>query len=192
MKTVQKTGLIEKAAGDNRFKFVLSDETPDRDGDVIKASGWDLGHFKKNPIALAYHDATKPVGKWHNLKVVGGQLTGELELAPDEVGPLQRAINSLVNNGFLKAVSVGFQPVEHEPRKGGGINFLKQALMEISLVSVPSNPNALAIAKACDLSENQITKIFDPSPVVNKAADSGIARARAAIAAAEKLTNYTG
>ncbi len=188
MQTIHKTGLVEKATGKNRFKFVLSDETPDRDGDIIKAAGWDLAQFKKNPVALAYHDSTRLVGKWHNLKAGDGKLTGELELADDDTGPMQRAINRLVNDGFLKAVSVGFQPIKHEPRKGGGITFLKQALMEVSLVAVPSNPNALAIAKSFDLTENQITKIFDPSQVVNDEADSGIARAKAAILAVNKLT----
>ena len=46
------------------------------------------------------------------------------------------------------SVSVGFQPVEATPRKGGGWDFIKSALHEVSVVAVPANPNALAIAKA--------------------------------------------
>ena len=49
---------------------------------------------------------------------------------------------------ILKAVSVGFQPIEANPRKSGGYEFVRSALHEVSLVAVPANPSALAVAKA--------------------------------------------
>ena len=51
------SGMIQKthAATVQGMEFVLSDETPDRLGDIIMAAGWDLSAFQKNPIALFGH-----------------------------------------------------------------------------------------------------------------------------------------
>lgn len=160
------TAYIEKAVegNSNRFRFILSDESVDRVGDIIRAKGWQLKNFLKNPVALAYHDHTKVVGRWHKVKIEGKKLVGELELAPDDTGPFQRAINSLVRNGFLKAVSVGFSPIEYKPRDKDspykGYIFEKQELQETSIVAVPANANALSFAKSLDLSQEQLSKLF--------------------------------
>jgi hypothetical protein len=64
--------VIHKAAASaDGLDFVLSDETVDRYGDVIVASGWQLANFKKNPIALFGHDQSTPIGVWENLRVEG-------------------------------------------------------------------------------------------------------------------------
>jgi hypothetical protein len=48
----------------------------------------------------------------------------------------------------MKAVSIGFQPIESEPLAGGGRKFTKWELLEISLVAVPANSEALVIARS--------------------------------------------
>src|SRR5215831_68226 len=63
-------------------EFVLSDETPDRIGDIIMADGWDFSHFKNNPIALFNHDPGFPIGKWADLRVEDKKLRSRLLLAP--------------------------------------------------------------------------------------------------------------
>jgi hypothetical protein len=40
--------------------FVLSDESEDRMGDVIRSDGWILNQFKRNPIALFQHRSDFP------------------------------------------------------------------------------------------------------------------------------------
>jgi hypothetical protein len=54
----------------------------------------------------------------------------------------------LVEHGFLNAVSVGFTPVEAVQRPDGGTDYQKIELMELSLVPVPSNRDALIQASA--------------------------------------------
>jgi len=130
------------------FTFVLSDESVDRMGDVIKASGWELTSFKSNPIALFGHSHDKPIGRWENVRVVGKRLLGTLKLAKPGTSEFIDTVRSLVEQGIIKAVSVGFQPLEANPRKGGGYDYIKSTLHEVSLVAVPANQNALAIAKA--------------------------------------------
>ena len=160
--------------GDKRFKthaepvhgmeFVLSDETPDRIGDVITAAGWDLENFKKNPIALFNHRSDAPIGKWAGLRVDKGALRGKLQLAPQGTSARIDEIRALVDADILRAVSVGFRSLASEPRKIDGRYvgeiFTKQELLETSLVSVPANPNALAIAKGLGISSATIDLVF--------------------------------
>lgn len=129
--------------------FVLSDETPDRMGDIIKADGWDLRSFLRNPIALLNHRADQPIGTWSSLRVEGNALVGKLQLAPEGTSDRIDEIRRLVAAGILRAVSVGFREIESRPREGvkHGQTFVRQELVETSLVSVPANPNALAIAR---------------------------------------------
>jgi HK97 family phage major capsid protein len=73
-------------------------------------------------------------------------------------------IRDLVREGVLRTVSVGFQPEAKEPltkdadARHGPFRFTRQTLLECSLVSVPANPNALAIAK--DLPRDVLAEVF--------------------------------
>jgi HK97 family phage prohead protease len=144
---------------DDPLEFVMSDGSVDRMGDIIEPDGWRLDNFHKNPIALFSHDPLLPIGKWHDVGVRKGQLTGRLELMPAETN-LQRQIQTAVKAGVLRAVSVGFHSDAAEPMKGGGLRFTEAELVECSLVSVPANPNALAIAKALGISREGQSLIF--------------------------------
>ena len=148
-----------KVAG---LEFVLSDETPDRMGDVIMADGWELTNFQKNPIALFGHNSSFPIGKWKNLRVVDKQLRGFLEMAPAGTSERVDEIRKLIDADILRAVSVGFRPKASRPRPESdyGVFFTKAELLETSLVSVPANPNALAVAKSLNISPATIDLVF--------------------------------
>src|SRR5262245_33817637 len=68
-----------------------------------------MGRFRQNPIMLANHDATKPVGKFDVVELdnnglrVGGTI-GSGWRAADEARAMVRA-------GVLKALSVGFREI---------------------------------------------------------------------------------
>ena len=143
------------------FEFILSDATPDRMGDVIVADGWQLKNFLNNPIALFNHRSDFPIGKWKNLRVVDGALRGHLQMAPAGTSERIDEIRKLIEADILRAVSVGFRPIESEPRKtGGGERFIKSELVETSLVAVPANPNALAVAKSLNISRDTVDLVF--------------------------------
>ncbi len=164
-KSMKLTYIKGVQSADDPFKFIMSEESIDRIGDVIVAKGWQLADFKKNPIALWGHDHRTPIGVWENVKIVGKQLVGYLKFAKEGTSAEIDTLRSLVEQRILKAVSVGFQPLEWEDitdKKGGwlGFKFLKQALHETSLVSVPAHPNALATAKSFGLSRQQFETLF--------------------------------
>jgi HK97 family phage prohead protease/HK97 family phage major capsid protein len=156
----------------NGREFVLSDETPDRLQDIILADGWDIGNFQKNPIALFNHNSNAPIGKWTNVRVVDKQLRGHLELAPAGTSDRIDEIRKLIDAGILRAVSVGFRPKGSKPRpESDGMYFTKAELIETSLVSVPANPNALAVAKSLQISPATIDVVF-----AGKGKDNGMRR----------------
>jgi len=163
---VRKTndaGIVSR--GKDHVGFVMSDESVDRMGDVIKVDGWKLSNFKRNPIALFNHNPNFVVGKWHNLRTEDNALKGDLELAAFGTSERVDEIRRLVEAGILKAVSVGFKPLaKPEPRDGkdpwNGVTFSKQELIETSLVSVPANANALAIAKSLSTSRSTLDLVF--------------------------------
>jgi HK97 family phage prohead protease len=158
---VLKAGI---QSADDPFEFVLSDETVDRVGDVIRADGWDLSDFRKNPIALFGHDHEKVIGTWKNVRVQGKQLLGKLNLAKEGTSELVDTVRSLVEQRILKAVSVGFRVLDYDPinkdEPWGGWNITKALLMETSVVAVPANPNAIALAKACAKYPNAVEKLL--------------------------------
>lgn len=149
-------------------RFVLSDETKDRLGDVIRVGGWDLTNFLKNPVALFGHDSKFIIGNWTNIGVEGKQLVGTLEPAKKGTSERVDEINSLVDQGLLKATSVGFREMKSQPldkeRPFAGTEFLKQELVEASLVAIPANPNALMFAKQMNVSEETRNIIFRDNP----------------------------
>ena len=130
------------------LNFKISTETADSYNDVIKAEGWDLERFKKNPVVLWAHSHYQPpVGQALSVEVKDGDLVASAQFADAETYAFADTVYRLLKKGFLRATSVGFFPKEwtyDEDR--GGYNFIAQELFEFSVVPVPANPDALALA----------------------------------------------
>jgi len=134
-------------------RFCFSDGSVDRMGDTIDPNGWDTVDFLNNPVALWAHDSSAPpIGGASNLAVEAGRLMGDIEFASADVYPFADTIYRLVRGKFLRAVSVGFIPLEYsfveDKDRPWGIDFKRQSLLEISICPVPANPNALQEARA--------------------------------------------
>jgi HK97 family phage prohead protease len=146
------------------LEFVLSDATVDRYGDIVDPAGWVLASFRKNPIALFGHSGSFPIGTWSHVRVEGERLIARLSLAAKGTSARLDEIISLVEQGILRAVSVGFRPLKSEPidaeKPYGAQRYIKQELLETSLVSVPANPAALALAKSLNLSQEVMDLAF--------------------------------
>lgn len=146
---------------DGTLLAVASTASIDRQGDIVHQD-WDLKDYKKNPIVLFSHNQTLPIGTsevWTEDHASGDpmqrQLMTHVKLAEDGTSPLINTIRKLVKQKILRSISVGFLPLKHEPRRDEkgqpiGFSFLKNKLLEISLVSVPSNAEALSLMKSMD------------------------------------------
>ncbi len=148
-------GEPQPGSSSRRIKFVFSDGTVDRAGDTIDPAGWQLGTFVKNPVALFGHDSSSiecVIGKAVNVGAVGGKLVGEIEFAEASVNPRADMCFKMVKAGLLNAVSVGFLPIDFsfsvDKERRGGMDFKRQELLEISIVPIPANANALVTARS--------------------------------------------
>lgn len=140
--------------------FVLSDGSLDRHGTRINPAGWSLGSFKRNPIALFGHSGGFPIGRWENVRVEGGKLLGRLVIAAEGTSARIDELRRLVEQGILRAVSVGFSIIEWGTPGKSEYDIEKQELHEVSLVSVGSNTNALMKARSLNISESTLAMVF--------------------------------
>ena len=145
-----------KATGDKReLQFTISTDSVDRMGDTIDAKGWELDAYRKNPVVLWAHDnQSLPVGKATKIWIEDGKLKAIAEFTPEGMAKFNDTIFDMLKGGFLNAVSVGFLPKEYkfteDANRRFGIDFLKQELLEFSVVSVPANSEALVEGRASD------------------------------------------
>jgi HK97 family phage prohead protease len=142
--------------GSRKIRFCFSDSSVDRAGDRIMAAGWKTDNFSANPVALWAHDSSQPpIGRASNIAVEGDRLMGDIEFAEASVYPFAETIYQLVKNGFISAVSVGFAPIKYsfveDADRKWGIDYLETELLEISVVPVPCNANALIEARAAGI-----------------------------------------
>jgi HK97 family phage prohead protease len=131
----QKDGVIEGIA---------STAIVDRQNESVNVDGWDIKNFKKAPRLLWAHDHTEPaIGKVTKIAVEGEGKRRHLKFNAifQDVTEKARAIKKLVEDGFINTFSVGFRPLEME-----GNEIIKQELLEISVVNVPANPEAMLLA----------------------------------------------
>ena len=123
------------------FVFTASTESTDREGDVIKANGWVLDNFKSGGVLLWGHNQDKlPVGKVLWVKQKDGELLGKARFNGQT--QLSKDVEKLVRMGDLTGISVGFRALESEKTQEGRM-FTKQELLEVSVVNVPANPDAV-------------------------------------------------
>jgi len=163
------SGIIHKthiSGMDGNGEWILNKQSPDRYDDIIESkdeNSWLLDNHNKNPIALFNHNPDSPLGIWEGVRVKDGTLRGYLRMAPEGTSPRIDEIRKLISANVLRAVSVGFRPIESEPRpesKKGGVRFTRSELVEASIVSVPAHPDALAVAKALRISDETRELVF--------------------------------
>ena len=102
-------GTVEdKLPDEGTFVVAVSTETPDRDNEVFRASGFELSNYRKNPVVLWAHDySAPPIGKALWVKTVGDKLKAKVKFASTQFA---QEIKQLYEEGFLSAWSVGFIP----------------------------------------------------------------------------------
>lgn len=117
----------------------------------VLTEGMDVEQFRRNPVLLYMHERGNVIGVIEDLKVEGGDVTGELKF--DEATELSLRCKKQWEFGSLKMVSVGLAIIEtsEEPE------FLvegqtrptvtKSKLLEVSLVDIGANDDAIRLQK---------------------------------------------
>lgn len=146
MRIVRKF-LGASTLGERQIRAVASDETLDRAGDIMVPSGCVLDAYRKNNIVLANHDPSQPIGT-ADVDVSASRLLATINFAPLGASAKADEFCALAKAGVLNAVSVGFSPISSTPIKGGGRRYTAWEFLEISIISVPANSNALIIERS--------------------------------------------
>jgi len=149
------------------LRFIGSTETPDRAEDIVSVAGWEVKNYLKNPIVLwAHRNDIPPIAKAKSVYIderakalVFDIDFPKVEDISDPANPSEHAlfvdtIYRMCKAGLLNAVSVGFRGIEVNPREDQngpmymrGSKFKRQELLELSVVPVPANPDALVTAR---------------------------------------------
>ncbi len=143
---------MREIRGDAReCDFVASTNAVDHYGDIVEQD-WILDIYKQNPIALYAHDRWDlPIGQCTRCEVKSGQLECTIKFASAEANPKAEQVWKLVQEKVLRAVSVGFRSKNYrlEKRDDKEVWVLSgNTLLEISVVPIPANPDALAKSRA--------------------------------------------
>ncbi len=126
----------------NKFKFVVSDETLNSQGFIVKTAGINISKFKQNPIMLYMHDRGQVIGRWDNIKVENNRLVADAVF--DEGIELGAKIKHQVEERFLRCASIGIEEVKYETINGIQ-TVLECNLFEISIVDISANQNAVRL-----------------------------------------------
>lgn len=129
--------------GDRIIEGIASTPTPDRVGDIVEP----LGAKFTLPMPLLWqHQSDKPVGHVTFAKATKEGIPFKARIVKvDEPGVLKDRVDEAwqsVKADLVKGVSIGFQALEFNFMKDGGIRFEEWEWLELSLVTIPANQEA--------------------------------------------------
>ena len=137
--------IATSASTPRRISGVATTPAPDRLGDVLDP----LGATFTNPIPLLWHhDKERPIGLATLHPPTADGITFDATIPTiDEPGALRDRVDEAwqtLTAGLITGVSVGYraEPGAIRPTKGGGRQFLRSEICELSLVTVPANMHA--------------------------------------------------
>jgi HK97 family phage prohead protease len=126
------------------IRGVATTPTVDRVGDIIDP----LGVKFSNPMAFLWqHRHDQPIGSVKFQKPTKTGIDFEAEIAStDEPGTLKDRLDEAwqsIKLGLVRAVSIGFRPIEYAFMDSGGIRYNETEVYELSAVTIPANSDAL-------------------------------------------------
>lgn len=153
-KSIEKDQIVykffptkNKQLDDYTFRFVISDESVDRYGDVIEQEGMDTDKYLNsngddNPVVLQFHNHNLPaVGNVIKLMKQKKRTLADIKFT-DKTEAGQMFAN-LYGDKVMRAVSVGIRVKDYYIDKDEIWHLTKTELVEVSVVNVPANANAL-------------------------------------------------
>lgn len=132
----------------NEDEYVLNDESVvNSHGFVLLNSAGRFERYNANPVMLFNHESSNLIGQMTGLRVEGTKLIGKAEY--DEEDTLGAKCKRQAKKGILKGCSPGIiiNAVELRTMPDGEerVTVTDWEMCEVSLVSVPSNRNALRL-----------------------------------------------
>lgn len=138
--------------------FIVSTESEDRDGDIVRSRNWELETWKQHGAPWVYDhgdETTRPIG--NALDPATGELLFRQEngrtlagICWDDTHEWGKEIHSYVDADLLSTASIGFIPKSGKPRGAGrkrtGYDIDGLELLELTITPFPSNREAMKLA----------------------------------------------
>jgi len=155
------------------IRGIATTPRPDRVGDIVEP----LGVKFTNPMPLLHqHRNSEPVGTVKFDAPTEAGITFEAEIPVIETpGPLRDRVETAwgeVKAGLVRAVSIGFRILEYATMESGGWRIIESEAVELSLVTVPANSDAVISA----------IRSYDAALLAERAAETSAAAAKGASA----------
>jgi len=158
MQMERKLNLKIKSAEreSNVYTGIATSNDVDRLRERINLRGLrNLDEYLQNPILLYNHDPKSPIGVVESVNIKEDEIEVTFRLAST---PLAQEVKTLIDDGVLRALSIGF--ISHRQRAEDGILIHDEwSWLETSVVSIPANPKALIRR---DIDEVTLTKGTTP------------------------------
>ena len=171
-------------------------------GTVLPPDMWDLSRYARNGVVGYQHDIyysddpDNVIGRGEAY-TANGELLIRIYFEPAELNPKADKVYRKVLFGSINAVSVGFRATApgHWGRKADGEDpdvyyYNGQELMEVSVVNVPSNPDAVKRSAAEELAhyerEPEVEETKQSEEAVVKAPETDDINIRLTIARAKR------
>lgn len=132
---------IKAVSDDERtIEGIATTPSTDRMGDIIDPMG---AKFAAELPLLWQHNHAEPVGhvRFGKPTPQGIPFTARVAKIAEE-GELKALVDKAwqsVKARLVRAVSIGFRPIEYSLMESGGVRFLETEILELSLVTVPAN-----------------------------------------------------
>ena len=183
-------------------EFVASTGAVDTYGTVLPPDMWNLSRYARNGVVGYQHDIyysddpDNVIGRGEAY-TANGELLIRIYFEPAELNPKADKVYRKVLFGSINAVSVGFRATApgHWGRKADGEDpevyyYNGQELMEVSVVNVPSNPDAVKRSAAEELAhyerEPEVEETKQSEEAVVKAPETDDINIRLTIARAKR------
>jgi HK97 family phage prohead protease len=161
---------IKSADDDARIiRGIATSPSVDRVGDIIEP----LGVKFANPISLLWqHKHDQPIGSVTFEKPTAKGIVFEATIAKlDEPGTLKDRLDEAwhsIKLGLVRAVSIGFRPIEYSYMDNGGIRYTETEVYELSAVTIPANSDAIiSQIKSIDAALRKEAGVPDPEIPAN-------------------------
>ena len=129
------------------YTFRASSAAVDRQNEVIDQAGWMLEAYKANPVILDSHkygSIDDILGKAVRVEPMAEGLEVDVQFADTARGQMAQ---KMVEDGFLRTVSVGFRSMGRKPglKAGEPMTHTRMELLEVSMVAIPANREAVRL-----------------------------------------------
>lgn len=149
---------VQKGLNYGEVTVIVSNATTDRYGESITMEGIDISQVKRNPVVLWSHKYSElPIGKIIKLWRSNGNLYATIRLDYD-LYDFANVVYQMILRGTINAVSIGGLVKKWSDDY---LTIEELEMVEVSVVPVGANPDALVVAKSMGMDEQAFKRSYE-------------------------------